>query len=137
MGLIVFDAGVLIGFLDRDDAHHGAARQTIKEHRDRRDRLTLPASALAETLVDPSRRGPGVATQMRDVLDRVPIEVLDLSAEIAMAAAGLRAHHQAMKLPDALVIATAIAHEADVLVTTDRRWPTRARLGFRGEIVKL
>ncbi|WP_419947312.1 hypothetical protein [Candidatus Poriferisodalis sp.] len=28
-----------------------------------------------------------------------------------------------MKLPDAFVIATAIHHDADALLTTDRDWP--------------
>jgi hypothetical protein len=35
----------------------------------------------------------------------------------------LRAEHNSLRLPDALVIATALAVEANVLLTTDRRWP--------------
>ena len=55
----------------------------------------------------------------------------------AVTAAALRARHRSLKLPDALVIATAIHLDADHLVTTDRRWPSRSRLGLRGRITEI
>ena len=55
MGLTVIDAGVLIGFLDRNDVHHDAAQQALREMLERSDRIALPASAFAESLVAPSR----------------------------------------------------------------------------------
>jgi predicted nucleic acid-binding protein len=66
------------------------------------------------------------------------VYVADLGAEVAIIAAQIRARHgQRLKLPDALVIATAINSEADVLVTTDRGWPSRTKLGFAGIIVTI
>jgi hypothetical protein len=47
----------------------------------------------------------------------------------------LRARYAALRLPDALVIATAIQLDADFLLTTDLRWKKLARLGLRGRIV--
>jgi len=41
--------------------------------------------------------------------------------EVAVATARLRALHPALRLPDALVLATAEVDDADVL-TADRRW---------------
>jgi len=40
-------------------------------------------------------------------------------------------------LPDALVIATAIRSSAEVLVTTDRRWPAAGDLGYQGNMIIL
>jgi len=57
--------------------------------------------------------------------------------DIAASAAALRARHRTLKLPDALVIATASELDADRLVTTDRRWPARSRLGLRATITKV
>jgi len=128
MGLTVLDAGVLIGFLDTNDAHHSAASSALRDARDRADRLVLPASAFAEILVGPSRKGPAAVTVVRDLVGRVPIDVEPLGAEVAVAAAAIRAAHPSLKLPDALVIATAGHLRADYLITTDRNWPSRTKL---------
>ena len=137
MGLIVVDAGVLIGFLDSNDAHHEAADEVLHEAIERTDRLVLPASAYADILVGPARRGATAVTTAREMTERVPIEVLPLDAAIAEAAARLRAAHKSLKLPDALVIATADVVEADQLVTTDRGWPAATALGTSAQITVL
>jgi predicted nucleic acid-binding protein len=134
MGLTVLDAGVLIAFLDANDAHHTAAHAALGDARDRNDRFVVPASALAEILVGPSRKGEAAVAAVRELVGRVPIHVEPLDAEIAVAAAALRARHRSLKLPDALVIATADHLEADHLITTDRRWPTSARLKLAASI---
>lgn len=45
-----------------------------------------------------------------------------LTVTIAEAASRLRAQHGSLRLPDALVIATAETLSADALVTADKRW---------------
>jgi predicted nucleic acid-binding protein len=135
MGLTVVDAGPLIGFLDADDAHHQGARRALREAGERVDRLVVPASALAEILVGPSRRGDDAVAHVRSFVERVPIEVAVLDEDVAVAAAAIRAEHPSTKLPDALVIATAVVLEADRLVTTDRRWPPPSSLGLRAVVV--
>jgi len=92
---------------------------------------------LAETLVGPSRRGTDAVATVRRLLARVPIDIEPLDRDIATTAAALRARHRALKLPDALVIATAGTLDADLLITTDRGWPTRSSLGLRATIDKL
>jgi predicted nucleic acid-binding protein len=124
MGLIHLDAGVIIGFLDRDDPHHDASRAVLSHALDQGDRLSMAASAFAECLVGPARRSPKALELVRTVIDRLPVSVVDLDAEVATQAAILRSRHRTLKLPDALVIATAVTTGADRLVTTDRRWPT-------------
>jgi predicted nucleic acid-binding protein len=120
--------------LDRDDAHHEGAHAALDEALARNDTLALPASAFAETLVGPSRRGPEAVAVVQELIDRLPIDVVPLDVDTARAAARLRSEHRALKLPDALVIATAITSDADLLLTTDRRWPSRRRLQLRAEV---
>lgn len=137
MGVTVLDAGVLIGLLDADDVHHEAARDALGVAFGRHDRLVLPASAFAEVLVGPARRGEHAVSVVREVVDRAPIEIEPLGEEIALAAATLRARHRSLKLPDALVIATAVHLECDHLITTDRGWPSRAELELPALIVTI
>ena len=134
MALIHLDAGVLIGFLDGDDAHHQVAGAVIAEALDQGDRLAMAASAIAECLVGPARRGDETIELVHDLRRRLPIEVVDLDLDIATAAARLRAGHRSLRLPDALVIATAFQREADELVTTDRGWPDGKVLSASGAI---
>jgi predicted nucleic acid-binding protein len=129
VALIHIDAGVLIGLLDAGDAHHAAARAVIAEALDRGDRLAMAASAFAECLVGPARRGSDAVDVVQDLRQRLPLELVDLDVVIATAAAHLRARHRTLRLPDALVVATATVGHADRLVTTDRRWPGDEALG--------
>lgn len=134
MGLTHLDAGVVIGLLDADDAHHESARRALAEVLQAGDRLAMAASAFAECLVGPSRKGPRAVATVRELVERLPVDIVPLDAEVAVLAAALRARHAPLRLPDALVIATAGHHEADRLVTTDRRWPTARRLGLTATI---
>lgn len=124
MGLTHLDAGVIIAFLDGADAHHDAARSALSTALDNAERLSIAASALAECLVGPARRSTKAVELVRAVIDRLPVTVVHLDEEIATQAATLRARHRSLKLPDALVIATAEHSRADQLITTDRKWPT-------------
>ena len=137
MGLIHIDAGVIIGFLDASDAHHKKSRETLARVVQHGDVLALAASAFAETLVGPARRGEAAIHAVRNLVDRLPIAIIPLDVDIATAAARLRATHRALRLPDALVIATAIERAADQLLTTDRKWPNAKALNFTGTITRL
>ncbi len=125
MGLIVLDAGVVIGLLDSGDSHHAAARTTLAALLDGGHDLVLPASAYAECLVSPSRRGPAAVGTVDQFLDVLPARIEPVSRAIAATAAGLRATHGPdLRLPDALVVATALVLHAEEIVTTDADWPS-------------
>jgi len=130
VALIHLDAGVIIGFLDADDAHHEAARTVLAEALQGGDRLAMASSAVAECLVGPARRGEQSVRTVCDLFNRVPITIVPFTAEAALVAARLRAKHSALRLPDAIVIATAVEAGADQLVTTDRKWPSAKQLGL-------
>ena len=133
----MLDAGVVIGFLDGNDVHHEAAHSALGAALDRHDRLVLPASAFAEVLVGPSRNGVEAVAAVHGLVARVPIEIEPLGTEIAVAAATLRGHHRSLKLPDALVIATASYLNADHLVTTDPGWASKTKLRLRASIAEI
>lgn len=74
---------------------------------------------------------------MEALVKGLPLDIAPLDSAVATRAAALRAAHRSLKLPDALVIATAAVVDADHLVTTDHRWPARGRLGLRAAVTKL
>ncbi len=124
MAVVVLDASLVIAFLDARDAHHAAAVAAIG--RVRREELVLPSSAYAELLVDPWRRGPDAVAVVKRFLTDLGIRLEPLTASIAERAARLRSGHRALRLPDALVLATADALDATTL-TCDRSWPPLSR----------
>lgn len=118
MAVVVLDASVLIAHLDAGDVHHAVAKRTLLERGD--DDLRMSASAYAETLVGPIRKG--WLERARADLVALLIAVDAIDASIAEQAAGLRARHRGLGLPDALVIAHGESFGADAILTTDRRW---------------
>ena len=137
MALIHLDAGVIIGFLDGNDGHHLAAHSRLTAALHAGDQLAMSASAFAECLVGPARRGDVQIRRVQDLFDRVPIAIVALNAETSVVAARLRAQHRALRLPDAFVIATAISDAADELVTTDTKWPTAKALKIKTKLTHL
>ena len=118
--MIVVDASVLIAFLDSDDVHHRGAITALTAVRG--EALILPASAYAEVLVGPLRRGRDATQIIDEALHDLSIEVAPLTREIAARAARLRASQSGLRLPDALVLATADGLGATVVLTADRAW---------------
>ena len=122
---LILDASVLIGLLDTADAHHDQAIQDT-EAADRTGRpLLVPASAYSEALVAFAR-----ANRLEDAREAIAAmgpTVTPLTATIAERAAELRARHERLRLPDAIVLAS--AHElSGELLSYDR---TLARLARR------
>lgn len=113
------DASVLIALRDGHDAHHVGSVRAIARARDA-GQLVLPASALAESLVQPFAAGIDL-THAVDTL-RAIFRIEPLSVDIAVAAARLRATTPSIRLPDALVLATGTHLDADEILTCDRRW---------------
>lgn len=127
MGITVLDAGTIIGVTDALDAHHETSSAALQRALDT-DALIVPASVYAEVLVMPIRRdGQAGKDRLDDFLARLPARIEPISAEIAAQAARLRAQYQKLRLPDALVIATAQVLKGTVL-TTDREWPIKDQI---------
>jgi len=124
VALTVLDAGAIIGVLDAEDAHHVGARNAVASALDRGDQLAMPASAFAECLVAPARTGRDAMRAVDELLADLPAEVEPITRQIASRAALLRAKHgRRLRLPDALVLATALHLKAERVLTTDAGWP--------------
>lgn len=126
MALTILDAGVLIGVLDANDVHHQPALHRLRELLDAGAELAIPVSVYAEILVGPFRHGVRAVEKAEAFIADIGARIEAVTPQIGRAAAALRATHgQRLRLPDALVIATAQILRADRVVTTDVGWPRR------------
>lgn len=105
MGALILDASVLIGLLDTADSHHDRAIDDVEAADNEGDQLLLPASAYSETLVAFARARR--LQEAREAITSMGITVVSLTDTIAERAAELRARHRQLRLPDAIVLATA------------------------------
>lgn len=120
MALVVLDSSVVIAFLDTDDALHEAAVRALTDHQ--HDDLVMPASVYAEILVGPHRRGAKEVAEVEAFLADLGVRIELITAAIARAAARLRSGSRSLRLPDALVIATADEIAAEKVLTGDESW---------------
>lgn len=120
MALVVLDASVVIAFLDPDDALHAAAVEALTEHQ--HDELVIPLTVYAEILVAPYRRGAEAVAEIEAFLADFAVHIEEMTPSIARAAARLRSESRSLRLPDALVLATADELEAEHLLTGDESW---------------
>ncbi len=122
MGPVVVDSSVILALFDPHDALHDPAAAAVRSARGAGNPFVLPASVLAEVLVGAARRGK----DERDLRHRQIVRAFGvpchLDESIAVAAAERRARHPALRLPDALVLATADVVQAAVVLTGDKRW---------------
>jgi predicted nucleic acid-binding protein len=120
VALVILDASVVIAFLDPDDALHDSAVEALTEHQ--HDELLIPTSAYAEILVAPYRRGAEAVAEVEAFLADFAVRIEALTPAIARAGAKLRSESRSLRLPDALVLATADELEADLVLTGDESW---------------
>jgi predicted nucleic acid-binding protein len=120
--------------LDSADGHHAHAVDDVDAADSAGHDLLAPASAYSEALVPFARAGR--ITDAREALAAMGITIAPLDQPTAERAAQLRAQHDALRLPDAIVLATATARQARLLSYDDRlaklagtRGPDPARLG--------
>jgi len=129
VAVVVLDASVVIAFLDANDSHHTRAVSALSAAMT--SDVVLPASAYAEVLVEPWRRGADAVAHVRKFVADFGIRIEPLTAEVAERAARLRSRHRGLRLPDALVLAATDILDADVL-TCDRTW---TRVSRRAEVI--
>ncbi len=118
MAALILDASVLIGLLDTADAHHNRSIDDVEAADRAGRRLLLPASAYSETLVAFARAAR--LSEARQAVAAMGVTVVPLTETIAERAAELRASHKRLRLPDAIVLATAQAENGELL-SYDRR----------------
>jgi predicted nucleic acid-binding protein len=115
----VLDASVLIALLDEADIGRPVARAAVDDSKRDHD-LLIPITAFSESIVAPYRRSRRDGERAEAALAALG-RLVDVTRDIASHAAQLRAARQ-IKLPDALILATAMQAAADQILTLDRRW---------------
>jgi predicted nucleic acid-binding protein len=114
---VALDADVVIGFLDPSDAQHDRAVQLLGAHLATGDDVLIAATVYAEVIVRPLQHGTDA--KVDEFLTAIDAHVVDIDRPLARHAAQLRARHTALRLPDALALATALTADAQLL-TLDR-----------------
>jgi predicted nucleic acid-binding protein len=115
----VLDASVLIALLDETDVARPIARAAVQQSKQDHDVL-IPITAFSASIVAPYRRSHRDGQRAEAALAALGT-LVDVTREVASRAAQLRAARN-IKLPDALILATAMDAAADEILTLDRRW---------------
>ncbi len=118
MGTLTLDASVLIGLLDAADADHARAVTDVEAADLAGHTLVAPGSAYSEALVAFARAGR--LADARNAIAAMGIAVTALTAPMAERAAQLRADHNRLRLPDAIVVACSRELSAQLLTYDDR-----------------
>jgi predicted nucleic acid-binding protein len=126
MGVVVFDSDVLIGFLNRDDAHHRDAVESVRSSMVPGSRRLLCAVNYAEIMVGPI--SAGTHELVDQMLVQLTIETIIVDMDLAKRAAAVRARTN-LKLPDAFALATAIHAE-------HRGWENVEMVSFDESVLK-
>ncbi len=114
--MIVLDASVLIGYLNRDDAHSEQALWLLAEAADKDTDLLVNPVTLAEVLVAPTRTGR--QEEALRVLTEVGVRVEPFPPDAPSVLARLRC--TGLKMPDCCVLLTALDQRAAVASFDDR-----------------
>ena len=117
---VVLDSDAVVGFLDRDDALHEAADAEIRElvHE---QRLLVSVVTYAEVLTG-AKLGHHDEDHVRGFFSQLISGVLPVDTTVADTAAGLRSRSRSLRMPDALIVATAETDpDTDLIVTGDRQ----------------
>lgn len=113
--MIVFDASVLIAYLDGDDDHHGRAENLLTREID--DEFGVNSLTLAEVLVAPARGNRLDA--VRAALADLELQELPFPADTASKLAQIRATTN-LKMPDCCVLLAAEDDHARIAPFDDR-----------------
>jgi predicted nucleic acid-binding protein len=131
---IAIDSNVLVYLLEADEPIAGVARSLIAGIEQRPASGVMSVVGLAEVLTGPARSGePGRMERCDEEIRAIPgLRIVPFSAELAGDVATIRGS-RAIRLPDAVHLATARAAGATAFVTNDRR----LRSGTHLEVVYL
>lgn len=115
---MILDSDAVIGFLDRSDALHPSADAAVRKFA-LEQRLLVSVVTYAEVLTG-ARLGHHDEGRVRGFFDELISGVLPVDLEVADKAAELRSQRKGLRMPDALILATAETNaEVELIVTGD------------------
>ena len=117
---VVLDSDVVVGFLDRGDALHEAADAAVRELI-RGQRLLASVVTYAEVMTG-ARLGHHDEDDVAGFFTSLLAGVMPVEVAVADRAADLRARVKSLRMPDALILATAeMDPDVDLIVTGDQK----------------
>lgn len=119
MGVVLLDSVVIVAFLDASNAFHRDADAAVRAAA-RADTLVASVVTYAELLTG-AKLGRRDELLTRGFFDELLADVLPVDRRVAERAAELRAARKGLRLPDALILASA-DQVADTVVTADAQW---------------
>ena len=133
--MILLDSTIIVGFLDADDALHEIAvtrlREIVGNHP-----LAASVISYAELMTGLSL-GHHSHERVDRFFDALVKDLLPVDREVAARAATLRGKRISLRMPDALILATADLHEdIDTIVCADDDWPKVKGLSCKVELLK-
>jgi predicted nucleic acid-binding protein len=133
--LILLDSTVIVGFLDADDALHEVTASRLRE--------IVPAHPLVASAISYAEVITGVSLghhpqESVDGFFRSLVrEILPADTPVAARAGALRGRYPALRMPDALILATAdLNPDIDTVLCADGDWPKVKGLDCRVELLK-
>jgi hypothetical protein len=135
VGLILLDSTIVVGFLDADDALHEIAVARLRE--------IVGSHSLAASVISYAELMTGVSLghhsheRVDRFFDALVKDLLPVDRKVAARAATLRGKRISLRMPDALILATADLHEdIDTIVCADDDWPKVKGLSCKVELLK-
>jgi predicted nucleic acid-binding protein len=131
---VVVDSGLLVAFLDGSDSMHAAADRAIRK--------IIPTQPLVASIISyaelltGARLGHHDEGRITGLFDELISTLVPVDRGLADSAAALRAANPALRMPDALIAATAETQpEVSLLLTGDRRLARLKDFECRAELV--
>jgi predicted nucleic acid-binding protein len=135
VGLILLDSTVIVGFLDADDALHEVTVARFKEIVGSHP-LVASVISYAEVMTGVSL-GHHSQELVDGFFDAFVKDLLPVDRRVAASAATLRGKHISLKIPNALILATADLHqEIETVLCADDAWPKIKGLSCQVELLK-
>jgi len=124
---ISLDTTIFLSQASPTDPRQGCAQWVIDQIHAGRFECVISAVSVAELLVRPSAADLMQAMAAQTALRQFPhLRVQDFTLDLAVDAAHVRAVTK-LKLPDAIVLATALANRIEAIVHADDEWDVKAR----------
>jgi predicted nucleic acid-binding protein len=122
--ILAFDSSPLIYYIEQHPKHESVTEDLFTAIDSGNARAITSVLTLLEVLVRPIRSGlADIAREYRELLSAARgISLFSIRAETCELAARLRAEYDWIRTPDALQVATALQHGAELIVTNDYRW---------------
>ena len=125
---ILIDTSVLLAYLAGSEPGSPDAEELLDRFVSTgRNTASVSVVSVAELLVRPFRTGPAAVATVEGFLRHfAAIRLVDVDYVVAREAARVRAA-SGLRTPDALIVGSALALGADILITNDRSWSEAVR----------